>query len=326
LNRYDYHKPTTIEEALGLMATLDGAQYIAGGTDIMVLIRQKKLKPLNLISIRNIGDLSRIDASEGLRIGAATTLADIDGHDAVKRSYSALTDATANLGSWQIRNVATIGGNICNAAPSADTACPLLILDAMVSIKGPKEGREVRIDDFFKGPGKTILERGELVKEFVIPAFSENTGSSYIKHTRRQAMDLPIIGVAARVTISVGKSGGELRCKDMLCSTAPVSKVLSRFEEEEIRCEDVRIAMGVVAPRPIRAKKAEEALKGKLISDKILQEIGELAVSEASPRDSTRGEAWYRSEMIRVLVKRAILRSIDRVIRPDDTVYPERLW
>jgi CO/xanthine dehydrogenase FAD-binding subunit len=102
--------------------------------------------------------------------------------------------------------------------------------------------------------------------------------------------------------------------------------VLKRFEEEELRFEDVRIAMGVVAPRPIRAKKAEAALKGKIVSDQILQEIGEIAVSEASPRDSIRGEAWYRSEMIRVLVKRAILRSIDRIIRPDDTVYPERLW
>ena len=102
--------------------------------------------------------------------------------------------------------------------------------------------------------------------------------------------------------------------------------VLKRFEEEELRCEDVRIAMGVVAPRPIRAKKAEAALKGKVISEKLLQEIGEIAASEASPRDSIRGEAWYRSEMIRVLVKRSILRSVDRIIRPDDTVYPERLW
>jgi hypothetical protein len=139
-------------------------------------------------------------------------------------------------------------------------------------------------------------------------------------------MDLPIIGVAARITIRVGKSGGELRCKDFLCTTQSTQEILQRFTEEELLCEDARIAMGVVAPRPIRAKKAEAALKGKVISEKLLQEIGEIALSEASPRDSIRGEAWYRGEMIRVLVKRAILRSIDRIIRPDDTVFPERLW
>jgi carbon-monoxide dehydrogenase medium subunit len=316
----------TIEEAVGLMASLDGAKYIAGGTDVMVLIRQKKLKPKNLISIRNIKDLAYIDTAHGLKFGAATTHSDIDSHDVIKRTYSALTDATSHLGSWQIRNVATVGGNICNAAPSADTACPLLVLDTMVSIAGPRGPREVALDDFFQGPGKTVLQRGELVKDFVVPAFGENTGSAYIKHTRRQAMDLPIIGVAARITISVGKSGGELRCKDFLCTTQSTTDLLQRFAEEELRCEDVRIAMGVVAPRPIRAKKAEAALKGKVISEKILREIGEIALSEASPRDSIRGEAWYRSEMIKVLVKRAILRSIDRIIRPDDTVYPERLW
>lgn len=326
MNRFDYHKPGTIEEAVSLMASLDGAKYIAGGTDVMVLIRHKKIQPKNLISIRNIKDLAYIDTANGLKFGSATTHSDIDGHDVIKRAYSALTDATSWLGSRQIRNVATVGGNICTAAPSADTACPLLVLDTMVSIVGPKGTREVALDDFFQGPGKTVLEPGELVKGFVIPAFGENTGSAYIKHTRRQAMELPILGVAARVTISVGKSTAVLRCKDFLCTMESTSEILQGFSEEELRCEDVRIAMGVVAPRPIRAKKAEAALKGKIISEKLLQEIGEIAASEASPRDSIRGEAWYRSEMIRVLVKRSILRSIDRIIRPDDTVYPKRLW
>jgi carbon-monoxide dehydrogenase medium subunit len=325
VNRYDYHKPGTIEEAVGLMATLDGAKYIAGGTDVMVLIRQKKLKPKNLISIRNIKDLAYIDTSKGLKFGAATTHSEIDGNNVIKRTYSALTDATSHLGSWQIRNVATVGGNICNAAPSADTACPLLVLDAMVSIVGPKGVRDVAVDDFFQGPGKTVLEQGELVKEFVIPAFGENTGSAYIKHTRRQAMDLPILGVAARVTISV-KSGSEVRCRDMFCTVDNISNILSRLQDEELKCEDARIALGVVAPRPVRAKKAEAALKGKIVSPELFEEVGKIAASEAQPRDSIRGEAWYRSEMIKVLVKRALIKSIDRVIRPDEAIYPERLW
>jgi carbon-monoxide dehydrogenase medium subunit len=307
------------------MATLDGAQYIAGGTDVMVLIRQKKLNPKNLISIRNIKDLTYIDTAKGLKFGAATTHSDIDGHEIIKRGYSALTDATSHLGSWQIRNVATVGGNICTAAPSADTACPLLVLDAMVSIIGPKGSRDAALDGFFQGPGKTALGQGELVREFVIPAFGDNTGSAYIKHTRRQAMDLPILGVATRITISV-KSGSEVRCRDMFCTIDSIANILSRLKDEELKVEDARIAMGVVAPTPMRAKKAEEALKGKIVSPELFEEIGNIAASEAQPRDSIRGEAWYRSEMIKVLVKRALIKSIDRIIRPDEAIYPERLW
>ena len=325
MNRYDYHKPGTIEEAVSLMATLDGAQYIAGGTDVMVLIRQKKLNPKSLISIRNIKDLAYIDTAKGLQLGAATTHSEIDGHEIIKKAYSALTDATSHLGSWQIRNVATVGGNICTAAPSADTACPLLVLDAMVSIIGPKGSRDVALDDFFQGPGKTALGQGELVKGFVIPALGDNTGSAYIKHTRRQAMDLPILGVATRITISV-KSGGEVRCRDMFCTIDSIANILTKLKDEELKVEDARIAMGVVAPTPMRAKKAEAALKGKIVSPELFEEIGNIAASEAQPRDSIRGEAWYRSEMIKVLVKRALIKSIDRIIRPDEAIYPERLW
>jgi len=326
LRGYEYYKPGTIEEAIHLMASLDDARYIAGGTDILVMLRQKKIKPRHLISLRNIKELAFISHHNGLRIGGGTTHAEIERNEVIRRSYSALYDATHNLGSIQIRNVATIGGNICNAAPSADTACPLLTLDAEVIIAGTDGERTIPVDDFFLGPGKTVLKKGEILKEFVMPLFGPTTGSSYIKHTRRQAMDLPIIGVATRITIFIGKSGGEVRCRDMFCTTDNVSHLLARFEDEELRCDDIRIAMGVVAPRPVRAKKAEAALKGRVISEKLFEEIGEIAAGETSPRDSVRGEAWYRREMIKVLVKRSILRSIDRIIRPDDMVYPERLW
>jgi carbon-monoxide dehydrogenase medium subunit len=196
------------------------------------------------------------------------------------------------------------------------------VLDAKAVAVGPKGEREIAIDEFWLGPGKTVLERGEILKEFRIPSFSAGTASAYIKHTRRNAMDLPIIGIAVRITID--KS--DLRCKDMLCTTAPASQILAQFGDEELKCEDIRIAMGVVAPRPIRAKKAEGVLRGKVISDKSVAAAAEIAASEASPRDSVRGEAWYRREMVRVLVQRAIMKSLDRIIRPDETVYPNRLW
>jgi CO/xanthine dehydrogenase FAD-binding subunit len=284
---YEYFKPQTIEEAIGLMEKLEDARFIAGGTDVLVLLRQKKIAPKNLISLRNIKDLSGIEKKDGLWIGGGATHNDIVNHPQIRQYYSALYDAASNIGSRQIRNVATIGGNICNAAPSADTACPLLVLDAKVIIKASSVEREVDIDAFFLGPNKTALEKNELVKGFQMPVFGDNTGSAYIKHTRRQAMDLPILGIAARITI--------------------------KKEDENLRCEDVRIAMGVVAPRPMRASKAEEALKDRIISEALLTEAGEIAASEATPRDSFRGEAWYRKEMVKVLTKRAILKAIERI-------------
>jgi CO/xanthine dehydrogenase FAD-binding subunit len=324
LKPFEYHKPGTMEEAIGLMQALDGAQYIAGGTDVMVRIRRTKIAASHMISLRNIPELSYIESENGLQIGSATTHSEIQTDERIKGRYSALHDAVSNLGSRQIRNVATIGGNICNAAPSADTACPLLVLDAMVVIAGPEGEREVDLDAFFLGPGKTILKKGELLKGFSMPPFGENTGSAYIKHTRRQAMDLPILGVAARITVSIG--GSVARCHDALCTIDTVSNVIRRLEEEEIRCEDARIAMGVVSPRPIRAREAEAALKGRIVSEKLFEEVGALAAGESAPRDSVRGEAWYRKEMVAVLVGRATMRSIDRIVRPNDMIYPERIW
>jgi CO/xanthine dehydrogenase FAD-binding subunit len=322
---YEYYKPVTVQEAITLMEGSRGSGvYVSGGTDVMVLIRQKKLAPGCLISLRGINELAYVDTEDGLRIGSAVTHNRIAKDPFIGRQYSALTDATIRVGSRQIRNVATMGGNICTAAPSADTACPLLVLDAVVVIAGKGGERHVPIDEFFLGPNKVALEKGEILKGFHMPRFAENTGSAYIKHTRREAMELPILGIAARVTIKIG--GSEIGCKDAFCTVDNISHILKRLEDEKLLCEDVRIAMGVVAPRPVRARKAEAALTGKVISEALFDEIGEIAASESQPRDSIRGEAWYRREMVKVLTKRALLRSIDRVVRPDDTIYPERLW
>ncbi len=318
--RYEYYRPATIQEALGLMERFNGdAVYIAGGTDVMVLMRQKKLKPKALISLKDIEELSR---KAGLTIGAGVTIRELQHDDAIRKRFSALHDAAGRLGSTQIRNVATIGGNICNAAPSADTACPLLVLDAEAVLVGARGMRRIPLDDFFVSPGKTLLREGEILKAFTMPDIGGDTGSAYIKHTRRNAMDLPIIGIAARVTVN--KS--DLRCRDMICGTARSSELLTHFADEELRCEDIRIAMGVVAPRPVRAKEAEAALRGRVISAEAVDHAAEIAASESTPRDSVRGEAWYRREMVKVLVRRAVMKSIDRVLRPDEMVYPDRLW
>ncbi len=323
MQEFEYFKPKTLEEGLTLFAKYGGkAKWIAGGTDVIVMIKQKTMAPDVLISLRGIPGLDQIKFNGFLSIGSMVTHRTIEKSEIIRKNFSALTDAADYLGSIQIRNVATIGGNICTAAPSADTATPLLVLGTQVKIKGPKEGRTLPIEEFFKGPGETLLKPGELVQELLIPKLLPNTGSAYYKLQRRLALDLPILGVSVLLSLDKNK----VTCSDMLCTASPISSILHKMEEDEIICKEVRIALGVVAPTPFRAVKAEALLRGKKLSDELLEEVAETAAKEAQPRDSIRSEAWYRRDMIKVLVKRMAMKSIERVVQPEETIFPERLW
>jgi len=323
MKKFDYLRPQTLEEALALLNQYGKkAKLIAGGTDVIVLIKQKAMMPEVLISLRGISGLDQIRYDGALKIGAMVTHRGIEKSEVIRKEFSALTDAADVLGSIQIRNVATIGGNICTAAPSADTATPLLVLGTQVKIKGLSEERMVPIEGFFTGPGETILKKGEMVTELVVPKPLPNTGSAYWKLQRRLALDLPILGVS--VLLSLDK--GTVSCSDMLCTTSPISSVLHTMEKDELTCKEIRIALGVAAPTPMRALKAENLMRGKKISDELLEEVANTASAEAQPRDSIRGEAWYRKDLVRVLVKRMAMKSIERVVRPEETIFPERLW
>ena len=323
MKKFGYLKPKTLEEVLSLLNQHGKkAALIAGGTDVIVMIKQKTMSPGVLISLRGIPGLDQIQYDGTLRIGAMVTHRALEKSDLIRKEFSALSDAVDALGSVQIRNVATIGGNLCTAAPSADTATPLLVLGTQVKIKSLKEEKTISIEEFFMGPGETILKKGEIVTELVIPKPLPNTGSAYWKHQRRLALDLPILGVSALLTLD--KSS--VSCSDMLCTTSPISSILHTMEQDELTCKDVKIALGVAAPVPVRATKAENLLKGKKISDELLEEVADTASKEAQPRDTIRGEAWYRRDMIRVLVKRMAMKSIERVVRPEETIFPVRLW
>ena len=323
MKKFNYLKPKTLEEALSLLNQQGKkAKLIAGGTDVIVLIKQKTMAPDILISLRGIPGLDQIQYNGTLRIGALVTHRAIEKSEVIRKEFSALSDAADVLGSIQIRNVATIGGNICTAAPSADTATPLLVLGTQVKIKSLKEEKTVPIEEFFTGPGETILKKGEIVTELVMPKPLPHTGSAYWKLQRRLALDLPILGVSTLLSLDKGT----ISCSDMLCTASPISSILHTMEQDELVCKEVRIALGVAAPTPIRALKAESLLRGKKISDELLEEVAETAVKEAQPRDTIRGEAWYRSDMIRVLVKRMVMKSIERVVQPEETVFPVRLW
>jgi len=281
---YDYKKPDSLKDVFGLLKEYGPkATLIAGGTDVMLDIRNKKLSPDVLISLRGLKDLSYIKKNSGYHIGAMTTHRMLERSDVVMTDLSALHDGSKKIGSVQIRNVATIGGNICNAAPSADTAGPLLALDTTVVLEGLGGERKVPIAEFFTGPSKTVRKTEEVLVEFEIPGKMEGFGSAYWKHSRRKAMDLPILGVAVAI----------------------------KFSEKDI-ISDARIALTVAAPTPIRAYSAEDFLKGKNVNDEVLKEAGKIASSEASPRDSLRGKKWYREEMIEVFVPRMARLAAER--------------
>jgi len=323
MKKFDYFKPKTFEEALTLLAQYgEKAKLIAGGTDVIVMIKQKAMAPDVLISLQGIPGLDKMKYNGSLTIGPMVTHRTIEKSEVIKKNFSALADAVDYLGSIQIRNVATIGGNICTAAPSADTATPLLVLGTQVRIENPKEERTLPIEEFFKGPGETVLKTGEMVKELLIPELLPNTGSAYYKLQRRLALDLPILGVSVLLSLDKNK----VACSDLLCTASPISTILHKMEEDEIICRDVRIALGVAAPTPMRALKAEALLRGKKLSDELLEEAANTASREAQPRDTLRGEAWYRKDMVRVLVKRMAMKSIERVVQPEETIFPERLW
>jgi len=189
-----------------------------------------------------------------------------------------------NIGSVQIRNVGTIGGNIVNGAPSADGAIPLLTLGAQVRIVGPEGERTVALEDFFIGPGKTCLKSGEILSEFIVPKLPAHTGAAYWKHMRRGAMELAILGVG----------------------------VLISLEDDMKTCAEARIGLGVLAPTPIRAKRAETFLKGKKMDEEILKAAGNTAAKECKARDSIRGKAWYRRDMVELFVRRMAKVAMER--------------
>jgi carbon-monoxide dehydrogenase medium subunit len=323
MKKFEYLKPKTLGEALTLLIKYgEKAKLIACGTDVIVMIKQKGIAPDVLISLRGIQGLDQIKSNGSLSIAPMVTHRAIEKSEVIRKNFSALADATDYLGSVQIRNVATIGGNICTAAPSADTATPLLVLGTQVKIKNLKEERTVPVEDFFKGPGETVLKPGELVRELLIPKLLPNTGSAYYKLQRRLALDLPILGVSVLLSLDKNK----ITCSDMLCTASPISSILHQMEKDEIICREVRIALGVAAPTPMRAVKAEALLRGRKLSDELLEEVANTASQEAQPRDTIRGEAWYRKDMVRVLVKRMAMKSIERVVQPEETIFPERLW
>lgn len=282
---FDYVAPRSIGEAISILRKYDGkAKVIAGGTDLLIQIRNKEIVPEYVVDITSIPELNRIryDEKEGLRIGALTTIRALETSTEIHQRYPIISEAASQLGSMAIRNVATIGGNLCNAAPSAESAPALIGLSGVVKIVGPEGERVVPLEGFFTGPGGTILKREELLVEIQVPIPSPNTRGIYLKHSMRGTIDLAIVNIAVIVTL-----GSQ-------------SKV----------CEDIKIVLGAVASTPMRMKKAEEVLRGKRIDEDLINKSAQVASGEARPISDVRASAEYRKEMVKVFTKRAVREAL----------------
>lgn len=301
MNESKYLLPKTTEEAISLISRHKArAKIIAGGTDLVAKIKDREVLPEVVIDIGDISDLNYIsyDKTEGLKIGTLTTVSAIESSQVIKNKFPALAEAAGTLGSPVVRRQATIGGNLCNAAPSADTAPVLIVLGAQVKLVSSRGERILPIEDFFTGPGKTALKSGEMLAEIQIPNMPPQSGAFYIKQKRRLGADLAVVGVASLVTLA-----------SAICSSdmSYITNIL------DVRIGDIKIALGAVAPTPIRAKKAEAILKGKTPDEKLLEEAARMASSESKPIDDARSTADYRKQMVAILTKRAVTQAIKQV-------------
>ncbi len=281
---FNYLAPESLAEALDQLARLDGqTRVMAGGTDLIVEMRSRKkvdTVPAHIIDLKKIPGLEYITdvTGKGLRLGSLARVRDIETSEDVRGRFPILSAAAGTLGSMQVRHRATVGGNLCHASPSADLAPPLIALGAAVNAYGPGGEKSLALEDFFVGPGETVLQRNELLTEIFVPEMAANTQGVYLKFSPRRAMDLAVAGVAAVLTTDPGGR----------------------------KCEEVRIALGAVAPTPIRARKAEEILRGHELSARLLAEAAKTASGEARPITDVRGSDWYRRHVIGVLTVRAL--------------------
>ena len=280
--RFEYLEPESIREALALLSRYQGkSKIIAGGTDLMLEMRNKFIRPEVVVDITRIPGLDSIafDDAQGLRIGALTTIRALETSAELQKKVPILSQAAGQLGSVAIRNVATVGGNLCNALPSAETSQALVALSAQVRIVGPGGERTIPLEDFLIGVRKTLLHPDEILLEIIVPDPPPCTYGRYFKHSPRGSIDLAIVNIA----------------------------VLMTMEPDHKVCRDARIVMGAVSPTPLRAKKAEAVLKGESIGDAVIEQAAQAASDEAHPRrGSIRGSFEYKKEMVRVLTRRAI--------------------
>lgn len=284
MRRFELALPRTVDEVLRVLSERGSdAKLLAGGTDLLPQLKNGLLKPACVVDLSGVERVRALRADGGrLQVGAAVSARTLERDAVTRKTYTSLAESGALVGSVQVRNLATLGGNLCNAAPSADMAPPLLALDAEAVIVGPKGERRVPVTDFFAGVRRTVLAADEILLEIVVPSPGPRSGGNYLRHTPRRELDIAVVGVASQLTLSDGV------------------------------CAKARIALAAVAPVPLRARAAEQALEGKPVTPEAIERAAELAVGAARPISDQRGSADYRRHLVRVLTRRTLRTALTR--------------
>ena len=280
LPKFNFHRPATLDETCEILAAHGvKAKLVAGGTDLLVNMKKKLVAPSHVVALDDIQDLEGVRSSKAsISIGARSTISGLCENRTLQKQVGILVQAASNLGSPLIRNRATVGGNLATARPASDTAPPLLALDASVVLKSKKGTREINLNQFFTGPGATVMRPDEVLTRIDIPAPGPGSGGGYQKLGLRQAMEIGIVNSAAVLTLD--RSGK--------------------------RIESARVVLGAVAPTPIRSPEAEAVLVGAKADKKTLAKAAKAAVGDSCAIDDLRGTVEYRCFMVEVLTRRAL--------------------
>jgi carbon-monoxide dehydrogenase medium subunit len=283
---FDYIRPGNMEDAIAALQANDEPYLLAGGTDLLIGMKTNAVRPKCLIDLKGIPDIDCIEYDNGFKLGALTTVRDVEVSPLIREKIPALSEAAGTLGSIQIRNRATIGGNLCHGSPAADMAVILLAMNCELQIATGNGAKTMGLDRFFTGPNSTVLNRNEVLAQIIIPKEIEQFKGIYLKHGPRKAMDIGIVNIAILLDADVS----------------------SGF------CNQIMIALGAVAPRPIRAKKAEALLNANRLTSELIQEAAEAASDEARPISDFRASAGYRRD----LVKNLVAKGIDQILNSQD--------
>jgi CO/xanthine dehydrogenase FAD-binding subunit len=284
---FDYAAPATLPEATALLSRAAGrARILAGGTDLLVQLREHLRDADIVVDVKRIPELTevRYQSREGLRLGASVPCYRIYEDAEVSAAYPALCDAARIVGGWQIQARASVGGNLCNSSPAADTIPPLIALNARCLIAGPGGTREIAVQDFCVAPGRNVLERNEILTMIVFPPPAPRSGSAYERFIPRNEMDIAVVGCASWV----------------------------RLDPSMNTIEDARVSLAAVAPTPVFAAEASRWLAGKAASDETFAHAGELARAASSPISDMRGTAEFRAHLVTVLTRRTLARAVKR--------------
>ncbi len=288
MRRFELALPDTLAACQQALADGPDVKLVAGGTDLLPQMKNGVVKARRVVDLSQLPELKVIErlGNGGLRVGACVSARTLELAEPVRDGFIALAESASLVGSLQIRNLATLGGNLANAAPSADMAPPLIALDAELLLAGPRGQRRVPANDFFQGVRRTQLAPDEVLVEIIIPAPGPGSGGTYVRHTPRRELDIAVVGVASQLTMADG------------------------------RCIKARIALAAVAPIPLRAKEAEARLEGEAVTPSLIEEAAQLAVEESSPISDQRGSAEFRLHLVRVLTRRTLTTALERANGP----------